>query len=83
MPVDEVKKWEDSSVEEKLEKLRNELMQMRYLSNRMSTIESNYYNLVNHQHGTDGRMLVPFNSSGAGLVGTASGQMLKRVDPLA
>ena len=71
------KKWDECSVEEKLEKIRNELRELRYGIGRINQVEETIRELQNHEHSESGKMLVPLNTN-RGLTG-----MAQRMDYLA
>jgi len=53
-----LKKWEECSIEDKLEKLRAELRSSRYLNNRVYNLESQISELSNHSHDGNGNVTV-------------------------
>lgn len=55
LKVIEFKKWDEQTVEQKLETIREELRNMRYLNTRMNNTEADIQLLLEHEHGTDGK----------------------------
>lgn len=73
-----MKKWDECTADEKIEKLRQEAQQMQYLSNRISQLEATLRDYQQHNH-VDGRVVVPLQTN------TGFGQTLTagRMNPLA
>lgn len=57
-----LKKWDELSSDEKIETLRNEIVNMRYSLERIKRIEQVMYNFGEHQHASDGKILIPINN---------------------
>ena len=73
------KPWNEASVEEKLEKIKEELLQVRHLTDSVHNLGAQVNNLNEHTH-VDGKVVVTINRfNGAGLVGAV---MAQRKDPL-
>lgn len=51
----EFKKWDEQTVEQKLETIREELRSIRYLNTRLHNTEADVQLLLEHEHGTDGK----------------------------
>jgi hypothetical protein len=54
------KKWDERTTDEKLDVLRSELRDFRYLINRIAKLEDDARPYRQHRHASDGTMLVPF-----------------------
>jgi len=66
------KKWDDCTTEEKLEKIRAELRDFRYLTNRVCNVEGHIERLKEHSH-QDGKIVIPLKEleKHSGLAGLA------------
>lgn len=66
-----MKKFDELTDTEKIERLRNELRTLRYVSQAMNQLRADINDLRVHQHSDNGTVLVklPEFSKGAGLVG--------------
>lgn len=73
------KKWDESTVEEKLEKLRQEIMNQRGVSRWVGQIAEKVMDLERHEHNESGKILVPMIKQPGG----GSTTMGNRIDPLA
>ena len=56
------KPWAEATVEEKLEKVRDELTQLGYLMGRLSNIELEVSKLKKHSH-QDGKLVIPLEDN--------------------
>lgn len=65
------KPWIECSAEEKLEKVREELVQLNYMSNRIAELSSQISQLMQHSH-LDGKLVAPLHGGLNGLVGTTT-----------
>jgi hypothetical protein len=69
--INEIKEWKDRTVEEKLDTLREELLNMRYLNTRLYNVESSVELLFEHEHGNDGKptqkLKKNYNPTGMGI----------------
>lgn len=54
------KPWAEATVEEKLEKIRQELIQLGYLSNRANANDMEIAKLKKHSH-QDGKLVIPLD----------------------
>ena len=59
------KKWEEQTDAEKIETLRNELRDYRYLITRIARLEESMHRMRQHEHGSKGEILVPISSADA------------------
>lgn len=78
--------WNECSIGQKIERLRGELINAReraiWISQNFTHIESQLRRLDNHQHGSNGVMLVTIRNAECGY--GAAGQAIERqYDPLA
>lgn len=66
------KKWVDCTVEEKLEKVREELIHLGHNTNRVNNIDMEIAKLRNHSH-QDGKVVIPMtdNNNGLGYAGVS------------
>lgn len=63
-------KWADATPEQKLDKLRMELQDMRYIFSRIQTLETSLHHLKNHTHSENGRLMIPMdNVNNMGMLG--------------
>lgn len=60
------KPWAESTVEEKLEKIKEELTQLGYMSHSLNSLTSDVSKLKNHLH-ADGKVVIPVNDNSLGL----------------
>lgn len=56
------KLWEECSVEEKLEKIKAELSDRRYISNHIHNLQIEVNKLKEHSH-QDGKIVIPLNAN--------------------
>lgn len=61
------KTWNKCSDTEKIERLRGELRNFRYLTIRVSSLEQQLYKLNNHSHDTNGKVVAPIENFGQGV----------------
>lgn len=69
------KKWEEASIEEKIEKLRMAIFELPNHQYIIGDLSRKIDNLVEHSHDEKGEMVVPFKKTlynGGGLVGSNS-----------
>lgn len=75
------KAWTELSDPEKIETLRRELVQNRYLTRQVGDLQAEVFRLKNHEHGGNGQVVVPLHTANA--QGLASGNLAGRsFDPL-
>lgn len=65
------KPWDECTDEERVKKLRMELLNQRYLVNRIMRLERNINKLKNHQH-LDGKIVTVLTEEYSGEIGEAS-----------
>jgi hypothetical protein len=68
------KPWADCSVDEKLEKIKNELIELSHMSWSINNLQNEIAKLKEHDH-KDGRIIIPINRSalnGLGSIGSVS-----------
>lgn len=58
------KSWADASIEEKIEKIRIELLEMRYLKESVSGLSTQLNELMQHSHSENGVVVVPIQRIG-------------------
>ncbi len=66
------KKWADCSVEEKLEKVREELIQLQYNTTAIHNVSNEVQKLKEHTH-ADGKVVIPLNSNALNGLGYSAG----------
>ena len=71
------KPWADCSVEEKLEKVKEELIQLGHMSWSISNLQHEVSKLREHDH-KDGKIVVPLNGSALNGVGSLNGITSRR-----
>lgn len=71
------KPWADCSVEEKLEKIREELTQQSHMSWSINNLQNEVSKLKEHNH-KDGKVVVPLNSNSLNGVGSIGGLASRR-----
>ena len=57
------KKWDENTSDEKIEVLRRQIQENRYLVSRIYQLESKLEKLVKHTHGQDGKTLFPLEEA--------------------
>lgn len=65
------KNWDDCTVEEKLEKVREELRQLGHLTNRVTNLDICQNKLMKHTH-ADGKVVVPIEDNSTMYAGVTS-----------
>jgi hypothetical protein len=56
------KPWAEQTDTEKIETLRAELLNMRYIIRRVGELESKMHRMNHHEHGEHGKLMVPLSS---------------------
>ena len=74
--------WDHCGIEEKLERVRNELRQLRYVWPRLSNFDQRLDQLTDHAHDAQGRIMTPLRHHGYGVMGVAQ-EAGSSFDPLA
>lgn len=67
------KAWDAASPDEKIEKLKIEVMELRNLLFRMSNMESKLSLLSRHSHNYHGDIVIPFDNHGNGIGSITAG----------
>lgn len=84
--AERTKPWAECGIEQKLERLRNEIMEARHAvrwnNDRHARNENKLHLLEQHQHGADGAVMVRTRDIERGY-GEAVGQIKGSFDPLA
>lgn len=60
------KKWEESTVEEKLEKIRKEIMALRYNTVSIQELRKDVEELMKHEHGNNGLPVISIKKNYGG-----------------
>ncbi len=71
------KPWTDCSVEEKLEKLKEELIQLGHMSWSINNLQNEITKLKEHDH-KDGKIIIPLNASAPNALGSIGGLASRR-----
>lgn len=66
------KNWDDCSVEEKLEKVKEELIQLGHMSYSINNISLDVQKLKDHTH-AEGKVVIPLNSTAFNGLASPSG----------
>jgi hypothetical protein len=75
------KLWAEQTDAEKIETLRSELLNMRYVTRRVAEVEAKMHRLNQHEHGEKGILMVPLSSVDA--MSTLNSLAGRSYDPLA
>ncbi len=79
-PLTPPKKWDEQTDTEKLETLRNQVRMMQYLNRSIADLQAEVFRLKTHEHGGDGKPVIPLHSANANGLGALAGVSY---DPLA
>jgi hypothetical protein len=71
------KPWTDCSVEEKLEKVKEELVELGHMSWSINNLQSEITKLKEHDH-KDGKIIVPLHASALNGLGSIRGLASRR-----
>ena len=71
------KPWKDCSVEDKLEKVREELIQLGHMSWSINNLQTEIAKLKEHDH-KDGKLVLPLNAVALNTLGTLGGLASRR-----
>lgn len=63
--LNQAKKWDDMTSDEKIEILRAELIMSRYVTRRVGELEGEMHRMKLHEHGEKGDVVIPISSANA------------------